>query len=169
MAAELVLLSPLDGWAAPLAEVPDPVFAQAMLGDGVAVDPIGSALHAPCDGVIISVHTARHAVSLRAEGGVELLMHVGLDTVTLGGEGFAVHVAEGQAVRAGERLISFDLAVLADHAKSLITPIVVTDAAGRTIAARTTGAAVKVGDRLLTLSAPLGAVETAAAAGPELT
>lgn len=85
MAAELVLLSPLDGWAAPLAEVPDPVFAQAMLGDGVAVDPTGSVLHAPCDGVVISVHAARHAVSLRAEGGVELLMHVGLDTVTLGG------------------------------------------------------------------------------------
>ena len=102
MTAELVLFSPLDGWAAPLAEVPDPVFAQAMLGDGVAVDPTGSVLHAPCDGVIISVHAARHAVSLRAEGGVELLMHVGLDTVTLGGAGFEVHVAEGQAVRAGE-------------------------------------------------------------------
>ena len=169
MAAELVLLSPLDGWAAPLAEVPDPVFAQEMLGDGVAVDPTGSVLHAPCDGVVMSVHAARHAVSLRAEGGVELLMHVGLDTVTLGGAGFEVHVAEGQAVRAGERLISFDLAVLADRAKSLITPIIVTDAAGRTIAARTTGAAVKVGDRLLTLSAPLGAVEASVAAGPELT
>ncbi len=169
MTAELVLFSPLDGWAAPLAEVPDPVFAQAMLGDGVAVDPTGSVLHAPCDGVIISVHAARHAVSLRAEGGVELLMHVGLDTVTLGGAGFEVHVAEGQAVRAGERLISFDLAVLADRAKSLMTPIIVTDAAGRTIAARTMGAAVKVGDRLLTLSAPLGAAQATIVAGPELT
>ncbi|CAN7288477.1 phosphoenolpyruvate--protein phosphotransferase [Phenylobacterium sp. LjRoot164] len=169
MAAELVLLSPLDGWAAPLAEVPDPVFAQVMLGDGVAVDPIGSVLHAPCDGVVISVHAARHAVSLRAEGGVELLMHVGLDTVTLGGEGFEAHVVDGQAVRAGERLISFDLAVLADHAKSLITPIIITDVAGRTIAARTTGAAVKVGSPLLTLSAPAGVAEAAAAAGPELT
>ncbi|KQW66429.1 PTS galactitol transporter subunit IIC [Phenylobacterium sp. Root77] len=169
MTAELVLLSPLDGWAAPLAEVPDPVFAQAMLGDGVAVDPTGSVLHAPCDGTIISVHAARHAVSLRAEGGVEILMHVGLDTVTLGGEGFEVHVAEGQAVRVGERLISFDLAVLAEHAKSLITPIVVTDAAGRTIATRITGAAVKVGDRLLTLSPPARVAETAPVAGPELT
>jgi phosphocarrier protein FPr/phosphocarrier protein len=169
MTAELVLLSPLDGWAAPLAEVPDPVFAQAMLGEGVAVDPTGSVLHAPCDGTIISVHAARHAVSLRAEGGVEILMHVGLDTVTLGGEGFEGHVAEGQAVRAGERLISFDLAVLAEHAKSLVTPIIVTDAAGRTIATRITGAAVKVGDRLLTLSPPARVAETAAVAGPELT
>jgi phosphocarrier protein FPr/phosphocarrier protein len=169
VAAELFLLSPLDGWAAPLAEVPDPVFAEAMLGDGVAVDPTGSVLHAPCDGTIISVHAARHAVSLRTEGGVELLIHVGLDTVTLGGKGFAAHVVEGEAVRAGERLITFDLAVLAEGAKSLITPIIVTNAAGRTIAARTTGAAVKVGERLLTLSAPTGAVETAAVAGPELT
>ncbi|MBA4013897.1 MAG: phosphoenolpyruvate--protein phosphotransferase [Phenylobacterium sp.] len=169
MAAELILLSPLDGWAAPLAEVPDPVFAQAMLGDGVAIDPTGSVLHAPCDGVVISVHAARHAVSLRAEGGVELLMHVGLDTVTLGGKGFEAHVVEGQAVRAGERLISFNLAVLAEGAKSLITPIIVTDAAGRTIAARTTGATMKVGERLLTLSAPAGVEEAAAVAGPELT
>lgn len=169
MSAELVLHSPLDGWAAPLAEVPDPVFAQAMLGDGVAIDPIGSALHAPCDGVIISVHAARHAVSLRAEGGVELLMHVGLDTVTLGGAGFEVHVAEGQTVRAGEKLISFDLAVLAEGARSLMTPIIVTDLAGRTITARVTGAAVKVGDRLAILSAPAALAEAASLAGPELT
>ena len=168
MAAELVLLSPLDGWAAPLAEVPDPVFAEAMLGDGVAIDPTGSVLHAPCDGVVASIHASRHAISLQAEGGAEILMHVGLETVMLKGEGFEVHVAEGQAVRAGEPLISFDLDLLARHAKSLMTPFVVTDPAGRTIIGRSTGGPVKVGDRLLTLSPGVGALGEAAVVGPEL-
>ena len=67
MAADLVLRSPLAGWATPLGEVPDPVFAQAMLGDGVAIDPTGSVLHAPCEAVVVGVHAARHAVTLRAQ------------------------------------------------------------------------------------------------------
>ena len=104
MTADLVLLSPLDGWAAPLSEVPDPVFAEAMLGDGVAVDPTSAVLKAPCDGVVTSVHGSRHAVSLRAAGGAEILMHVGLETVALKGAGFEAHVHEGQAVKAGDRL-----------------------------------------------------------------
>lgn len=169
MAAEFVLQAPLDGWAAPLSEVPDPVFAEAMLGDGVAIDPTGSTLRAPCDGVVISIHASRHAISLRAEGGVELLMHIGLETVTLKGEGFEVHVAEGQAVRAGEPLISFDMGVLAARAKSMITPIVVTDAGGRAVAARVTGRSVVAGERLLVLGAPVAAGTGLHAAGPELT
>ena len=168
MAGDLVLLSPLDGWAAPLSEVPDPVFAQAMLGDGLAVDPTGSTLHAPCDGVIVSVHASKHAVSLRAAGGVEILIHIGLETVALKGEGFTAHVADGQAVSAGAPLISFDLDLLARHAKSLITPIVITGAGGRVIASRLTGASVKVGEPLLTLSCGGKIVADAVAAGPEL-
>ena len=113
MAADLVLLSPLDGWVSPLSEVPDPVFAQAMLGDGLAIDPTGSTLSAPCDGVVAILHAARHAVTLTCAGGVEILMHIGLETVALKGEGFTAHVTQGQAVRAGDPLISFDLDVLA--------------------------------------------------------
>lgn len=169
MTADLILLSPLDGWAAPLAEVPDPVFAEAMLGEGVAVDPTSSVLCAPCDGVITSVHASRHAVSLRAAGGAEILMHVGLETVMLKGAGFTAHVAEDQSVKAGERLISFDLAVLAAGARSLVTPIVVTDAAGRAIATRVTGRLVKTGEPLMTLSAAAGGQQATATGGPELT
>ena len=169
MAADLVLLSPLDGWAAPLSEAPDPVFSEAMLGDGLVVDPTGSTLHAPCDGVVISVHGSCHAVGLRAAGGVELLMHIGLETVGLRGEGFRVHVAEGQQVRAGEPLISFDLGVLASKAKSLMTPIVVTDAAGHVFAERRFDRLVKTGEVLAVLSAGARQPSQAAAAGPELT
>ena len=98
MSGDLILLAPLSGWAAPLPEVPDPVFAERMLGDGVAIDPTGSVLHAPCEATVAVVHAARHAVTLRTAVGIEILMHLGLDTVALGGEGFEVHVSEGQVV-----------------------------------------------------------------------
>jgi len=153
VAAELVLLSPLDGWAAPLAEVPDPVFAEAMLGDGVAIDPTSAVLHAPCDAVVINVHASRHAVSLRAAGGLELLLHVGLETVALNGEGFAAQVAEGQQVRAGDPLLSFDLELLARRATSLISPLVITTLGDHAISARISGRRVAAGDPLITLTA----------------
>jgi multiphosphoryl transfer protein len=121
----LILLAPLDGWAAPLAEVPDPVFAEKMMGDGVAIDPTASMLTAPCDGEVILLHEARHAVTLRAANGAEILMHIGLDTVGLGGEGFTPLVRRGQTVNAGAPLIAFDLARLGQGAKSLITPIII--------------------------------------------
>jgi len=156
MAADFMLVSPLDGWAAPLSEVPDPVFAEAMLGDGVAIDPTGGVLSAPCDGMILSVHAARHAVTLRTPGGVEILMHIGLDTVALGGEGFEAHVAPGQEVSAGDRLITFDLEILARRARSLISPIVVTS--GQPIRLRITGQAVRRGDSLLSLGEGAGSV-----------
>ena len=145
---ELRILSPLKGWAAPLDEVPDPVFAERMMGDGVAVDPTEGALHAPCDGVVISVHRARHALTIRADNGAEILLHVGLETVALDGEGFTAHVADGQTVKAGELLISFDLDLLAQRAKSLITPVVLAGE-GFAVTARTEGRAVEVGDELM--------------------
>jgi phosphoenolpyruvate-protein phosphotransferase len=170
VAADLVLLAPLDGWAMPLAEVPDPVFAQDMLGDGVAIDPTGAMLHAPCDAVVISVHASRHAVTLRAEGGLELLLHLGLETVGLQGEGFEPKVVDGQAVRAGDPLIGFDLDLLARRAASLASPLVITSPGEFTIAGRVTDRLVAVGDPLLELArqTPSVAVETTAQ-GPELT
>src|SRR5579863_3046616 len=111
--AELVLMAPLRGWLAPLEEVDDPVFAGRMLGDGLAIDPSGSELRAPCDGEVISIHKAGHAVSLRAADGAEILIHLGLETVGLGGEGFSRHAVDGQVVKAGDLLISFDLDVVA--------------------------------------------------------
>ena len=78
----LTILAPFGGWSSALAEIPDEVFARAMLGEGVAIDPTDDELRAPCDGEVISVAAARHAVALRADGGAELLLHVGIDTVT---------------------------------------------------------------------------------------
>jgi phosphoenolpyruvate-protein phosphotransferase len=174
LAADLVLVSPLAGWATALCEVPDPVFAEAMLGDGVAIDPTGSILHAPCAAVVIGVHAAQHAVTLRAEGGLELLLHLGLETVGLSGEGFEAKVVEGQAVQAGDPLIGFDLDAVARRAKSLISPLVITSPGEFSVGTRHTDRLVAVGDPLLELvrTAPAAVatpVAEAVVAGPELT
>ncbi|HWE45946.1 MAG TPA: phosphoenolpyruvate--protein phosphotransferase [Caulobacteraceae bacterium] len=154
--SELTLISPLAGWVAPLDEAPDPVFAERMMGDGVLIDPTSSTLCAPCDGEVVSVHHTRHAVTLRATGGAEILMHIGLETVALKGEGFTVHVQDGQAVRAGDPLIGFDLDYLALHAASLVTPIILANSDSFAITRRAEGA-VETG-RFLMAIAPRAAV-----------
>lgn len=148
---ELTLLAPLDGWAAPLDEVPDPVFSDRMMGDGVAIDPTGSVLCAPCDGEIVLLHQSLHAVTLRAGNGAEILMHVGLDTVALGGRGFTADVVQGQKVKAGDRLISIDLDQLGETARSLITPIVLTNGDDFTITRRLENETVACGAELMTI------------------
>ena len=98
-----------------------------MLGEGAAIDPVSHELRAPCDGEVISIAAARHAIALRAPGGAEILVHVGIDTVELGGEGFRCMVRKGDRVRAGDVLLSFDLDQVARKARSLITPVIVTN------------------------------------------
>lgn len=149
--ADLIITAPVKGWAAPLEEVPDPVFAERMMGDGVAIEPIGAMLHAPCDGAVINLHSAGHAVTIRNEAGAEILMHIGLETVALGGKGFRVLVAEGDGVARGDPLIEFDMDAVALGAVSLITPIVVTNSSAFRIERRTTGKLVGVGEALMTL------------------
>jgi len=166
--SNLVLSAPLKGWIAPLDETPDAVFAQRMLGDGLAIDPIGSMLHAPCDAVVVTVHRARHAVTLRATNGAEILMHLGLETVALEGAGFEVQVREGQSVRAGDPLIAFDLDFLAQNARSLITPIVITNLDAFEIVRREQDCATEVGDALMELSPIGGAAAPSAAAEHEV-
>jgi len=119
--------SPLSGWLTDLAAVPDPVFAERMLGDGVAIDPIEGLVRAPFDGRVVTLHPARHAVTLESDAGAVVLIHVGLETVALGGEGFTALVSEGDRVGRGDPLIAFDLDAVGRRAKSLITPIVVTN------------------------------------------
>jgi len=164
----LILLAPLDGWATPLREVPDPVFADRMMGDGVAIDPIGSTLAAPCDGEIIVLHPALHAVTLRAANGAEILMHIGLDTVALGGQGFTAHVTQGQKVREGDALLSFDLDRLAHAARSLITPILLTNGEGFVIERRLENAKVARGQVLMTVRRLSPVPVSAAVAGKEI-
>jgi phosphoenolpyruvate-protein phosphotransferase len=156
----LVLLSPLSGWSTSLDEVPDPVFAGRMLGEGLAVDPTDGTLHAPCDGQIIALPDSRHAVTLRTAGGAEILMHIGIDTVGLAGQGFEAHVSVGRTVAAGETLITFDLDLIARRAKSLLTPILVMEGCGFEIVGRRESRELAVGELLMEI-----APSEAAAAG----
>jgi multiphosphoryl transfer protein len=122
---ELTFYAPLSGPIVPLETVPDPVFAQRMAGDGVGIDPITGVLLAPCDGRLTQVHRKRHAVTITTAEGIELLIHIGLDTVDLDGEGFTARVTEGQLVRRGDVLIEFDIDRVALKAKSLVSVVLI--------------------------------------------
>ncbi len=157
--------APFGGWTSPLTEIPDEVFARAMLGDGVALDPTDAVLRAPCDGEIISIAAARHAIALRAAGGAEILVHVGIDTVELGGEGFTTRVRKGDRVHAGDELLRFDLDLLARRARSLVTPVIVTNGERFRIVCAQTGRCVAAGDPLFEIE-EIGAAAAGSAAQP---
>ena len=142
------ILAPFDGWCDALDAVPDPVFAGRMLGDGLAIDPTGAVVLAPCAGEIVTLPASAHAVSIRAADGVDVLVHVGIDTVTLNGRGFEARVRPGASVRAGDELIRFDLDVVARGAKSLMTPVLVTPMEGLNLVRRHTVGPVAAGDLL---------------------
>jgi len=119
--ANTVMTVPMQGWACALDKVADAVFAERMLGDGIAIDPTGDTLHAPCAAEVIGVQPTGHAITLRSDAGAELLIHIGLDTVALGGRGFTPVVRVGDRVAAGDALIRFDLDLLVQEARAVIT------------------------------------------------
>jgi len=164
--SKLILVAPLAGWSTPLEEAPDAVFAGRMLGDGLAIDPTGHTLYAPCDGELVTVPATRHAVTLRTAQGAEILLHVGIDTVGLNGAGFELHVREGQRVRTGDRLLSFDLDLLARRATSVLTPILVVEGGGFTVTRRALDREVNVGDFLMELCKQAMAVDAVEQGGP---
>lgn len=123
----LRLAAPLSGYLLPIETVPDPVFAQKMVGDGISIDPTTNILRSPCIGEVVQLHPSHHAITIRSTDGIEILMHIGLDTVELRGKGFSPKVAVGDRVQTGDELIEFDIDYIALHAKSLLTQVVVTN------------------------------------------
>ncbi|SHG08466.1 PTS system trehalose-specific EIIBC component [Ornithinibacillus halophilus] len=124
---EILIYAPLTGNVISLEEVPDPTFAQKMMGDGIAIAPTDGKVVAPFDGEVIQVFPTKHAVGLVNEAGVEVLIHIGLETVALDGKGFEAHVESGATVKTGDPIISFDLDYIKENAKSTITPIIITN------------------------------------------
>lgn len=116
---------PLQGTIVPLEDVPDSTFADRLLGGGVAIDPSGSQVVAPAAGVVSQAFPTGHAVALTLDDGAEVLIHVGLDTVKMNGEGFTVHVKNGDRVVAGERLVDFDRSAIEAAGYKAITPVVI--------------------------------------------
>lgn len=121
------LHAPIEGTAVALSDVPDPIFAAGKLGEGVAIEPTGTTVVAPAAGKVAATYPSGHAVGLKLENGIELLIHVGLDTVNLDGKGFSVKVAKGDVVAAGDALIEFDPEVIKEAGYPLITPVIVTN------------------------------------------
>lgn len=119
--------SPMKGNIVPITEVPDEVFAGKMMGEGFAIEPVDGQVVSPVNGKIINAFPTKHALGIQSEGGKEILIHVGLDTVNLKGEGFELLVEEGQEVKVGQALLKADLSYIEKHAKSTITPIVFTN------------------------------------------
>jgi phosphoenolpyruvate-protein phosphotransferase len=152
------LEAPIAGWLTCIREVPDPVFSEEMMGVGFAIDPTEGTLLAPCTAEILLVAPTHHSVTLRTETGAELLIHIGLETVALQGRGFETHVRVGDRVAAGDRLISFDLDLVGLEAKSLITPIVLTNAGGFDLQ-------INGLDRLVEHGEAIGSIEARSASG----
>lgn len=145
---ELTLSAPLSGPVLTLAKVPDAVFASGAMGDGIAIDPLNDTLYSPCAGVVIHVARTGHALTVRADNGAELLLHLGLDTVELQGEGFSMLVKEGARVSNGQPLLRYDLDKVGRQCKSLVSLLILTnsqDFQARPITLKT----VKVGEPLL--------------------
>lgn len=119
--------APVDGQVVGLDRVDDEVFSQGMAGDGVAINPVSGTFTAPIDGVVSKIFRTNHAYSVKNDKDLEVLVHIGLDTVNLEGRGFERIANEGDMVKAGDIIIKADLAYLGAHAKSIMTPIVISD------------------------------------------
>lgn len=166
---ELILLAPVSGVIYSLEQVPDPVFSQKLAGDGISIDPVDNILRAPCAGEIVQKHAAGHAVTLKTTGDVEVLMHVGIDTVTLKGQGFTSRVKLGDKVETGAPLIEFDLDYVATNAKSLLTEVIISN--GERVSRMTYGSGTaSVGKTpVLTLTLNGAAAAAKEEAGPTVT
>lgn len=122
--AEIYVLAPLDGSVVDLETVPDEVFAQKMAGDGVAIDPSGQIAVAPVTGELVKLFPGGHAFGISMNNGVELIVHIGLDTVELKGKGFENIATEGQVVHAGNPIVHFDRPTIERLGKIVLSPIV---------------------------------------------
>ncbi len=143
------ILSPLKGVVLSLAEIPDATFKEEMMGKTIAIRPTSGVVVAPFDGEVATLFHTRHAIGLVGADGVEVLIHVGIDTVKMNGEGFKAFVKTGDRVTRGQKLIEFDLSLIEKTAKSIITPVVVTNPdAMKNPVAITAGREIKTGDAL---------------------
>lgn len=126
--ADLIeIASPLSGQVKELSQATDPVFAQGVMGQGVLIEPSQGDLLAPVDGVVSVLFPTKHAVGIVSDQGVEMLMHIGMDTVNLEGKGFTAHVSQGDRVKAGDKLISFDIDLIKDAGYVTETPVIITN------------------------------------------
>lgn len=143
--------APIEGTVYAITEVNDPVFREKIVGDGVAILPSKGRVVAPADGTVSLMFETKHAISLKSEQGVEILIHVGLDTVKLQGEHFKAHVKTGDVVTAGDLLLEFDMEKIKAAGYDLITPVVICNTADYSAFVPYTGGNIKELDKILTI------------------
>lgn len=146
-----IIAAPVAGETVASSEINDPTFGEEMLGKGMAIKPTDTKVYAPFDGTVALVFDTKHAVSLVSETGAEVLIHVGLDTVSLKGEHFTTHVENGATVKMGDLLLEFDKEAIAAAGFDTIIPIVVCNSDDYKNVKRITGSAVKPGDTVMEL------------------
>jgi PTS system glucose-specific IIA component len=154
--SRIEILAPMTGRVVPLGEVPDPVFAERMLGDGLAIEPDEGLAVAPVSGTLVVFHSAGHAFAVEeATSGIGVLVHVGLDTVGLGGRGFERLAEEGAAVAGGQSVVRFDLAAIAEAGVSALSPVILPQLDPSFAIEMTTETHVRAGqDVILTVETP---------------
>ncbi len=150
---KIQILSPADGTVKDITEVPDQTFADKVLGDGAAVIPENGRIYAPADGTVVNIMDTKHGIMFQTDQGVELLIHIGLETVNLKGKYFTSHVSSGSSVKAGDLLVKFDLDAIKKEGYNPITPVVVTNGDDyiRSVSMVKSGEKVQHGDCLLTI------------------
>lgn len=124
---EIEIYAPLTGEYVKIEDIPDPVFAQKMMGEGFGINPTEGEVVSPIEGKVDNVFPTKHAIGLKADNGLEILVHIGLDTVQLDGEGFEILVSSGDTVQVGDPLLKFDLEYIRNNAKDVISPIIITN------------------------------------------
>lgn len=143
------LVAPVSGKVIDLADVPDEIFADKMVGEGVAIDPTDDIVVAPADGEISLIFKTNHAFGMLLDNDIEILVHIGLDTISLGGEGFTRLVEEGQRVKAGDPVLKVDREYVASRNCSLVTPVLVTNHDMVTFTSFNIGNEVKSGNDII--------------------
>ncbi|PTK54822.1 PTS sugar transporter subunit IIA [Staphylococcus haemolyticus] len=124
---EIEIYAPLTGEYINIEDIPDPVFAQKMMGEGFGINPTEGEVFSPIEGKVDNVFPTKHAIGLKADNGLEILVHIGLDTVQLDGQGFEILVSSGDTVQVGDPLLKFDLEYIRNNAKDVISPIIITN------------------------------------------
>lgn len=145
-----VVASPLTGSVSPLSETPDAVFASGTLGKGVVIEPTEGVLRSPFDGTVTAVYPSKHAIGVTSDSGVECLIHIGIDTVNLGGKHFEMAVEQGQHVQAGDTLLTFDIDAIKTAGYSVVSPVIISNTASYLdVFPVNERGAVKAGDELI--------------------
>lgn len=146
-----VIGAPIEGETVASADIPDPVFSEEMMGKGIAIKPAVGKVYAPVDATVVMVFDTKHAITLQSAGGAEILIHIGLDTVSLNGAPFNVLVEAGAAVKKGDLLVEFDMDAIKAAGLEVITPVVICNSDDFAGMERFTGKQVKPGDAVIEL------------------